>query len=102
MMIHEEPSDLARKMIKIKNTSTHFQFSDFGGSDFEVEDWWDRVGGRSWGDSDGNPACLVYAMRRARNNLPIDDKVLYGKVGVFGHLVHISELELAKEVKSEN
>ena len=25
-------------------------------------------------------------------NIPIDDEVLYGKIGAFGHLVHVSEI----------
>lgn len=27
------------------------------------------------------------------SQLPLDNEVLYGKVGQFGHLVHISEIE---------
>ena len=44
---------------------------------------------------DGNPACLVYAMRSATQDqdIPLDDEVLYGKIGSLGHLVHISEIE---------
>jgi hypothetical protein len=45
-------------------------------------------------DCDGNPACLIYALRSGLMGLPTDDEVLYGKVGIFGHLVHISEIEI--------
>lgn len=91
--IHNEPHPLAGKTVKLKPSATHFQVHDFGGSEFRLEDWWDRVSGNPWGLCKGNPACIVYAMRCATNKLPFDNEVVYGKVGHFGHLVHISELE---------
>lgn len=97
--MHKEPSPLAGKTVKIKAHVTHPQNPNFGGSDYRVEDWNDRVIGKSWMYADGNPAALVYAMRTgtASHEVPIDDEVLYGKVGSFGHLVHISEIEEIKE-----
>lgn len=92
-MKHELSSPLFRQTVKIKKDVVHPQIKNFGGSDYYVEDWWDKVSGQSWMDSDGNPACLVYSMRIAFADLPFDDEVLYGKVGMFGHLVHISEIE---------
>ena len=92
-MKHSNPHLLAGKTVKIKKSSTHFQFAEFGGSDFRVEDYWDRVSGKSWMDCTGNPACIIYAMRSAQNKLPFNDEVVYGKIGSYGHLVHISELE---------
>lgn len=62
------------------------------GEPFEVEDYWDRVYGESWGESKGNPAALNYAVRAAVEELPWDDEVVYGKRGYLGHLVHVSEL----------
>ncbi len=62
------------------------------GQEFIVEDWWINVAGRSWMSCDGNPGCLKYAIRSAMAGLPIDDEVVYGHVGAFGHLVHESEL----------
>ncbi len=62
------------------------------GQQFNVEDWWENVSGKSWMVCDGNPACLKYAMRNAFAGIPMDNEVVYGKVGPFGHLVHISEL----------
>lgn len=41
---------------------------------------------------DGNPACMKYAIRSAFAGLPTDNNVVYGKVGGFGHIVHVSEL----------
>lgn len=62
------------------------------GNAFVIEDWWINVGGKSWMICNGNIACLKYAMRSGFSELPTDDDVVYGKVGGFGHLVHISEL----------
>ena len=87
-MIHPEASPLAGSIVRIKKDAKHPQIPDFGGSEYRVEDWWDRVGGKSWLDC-GNTACVVYAMR----GLPVDDDVLYGKIGHLGHLVHVSEIE---------
>jgi len=63
------------------------------GQDFRVEDWWDRIAGRSWMDCDGNPACLAYAMGELE--APIDNEIVYGKIGSSGHLVHVTFLEAA-------
>lgn len=93
--MHSEKSPLAGKTVRIKAHVTHAQVTDFGGSAYRVEDWQDRVMGKSWMFCDGNPACLVYAMRTgmSKHRVPTDDEVLYGKVGSFGHLLHISEIE---------
>ena len=93
--MHQKASPLARRTVRIKSDVKHPQMADFGGSEFRVEDWWDRIAGKSWGVCDGNPACLVYAIRTGFSKTPVppDDEVLYGKVGPFGHLVHISEIE---------
>jgi hypothetical protein len=63
-----------------------------GGQEYRVEDWWINVAGESWTVSQV-PAAYVYAARTAGSAAPLDDAVLYGKVGGFGHLVHVSEIE---------
>ncbi len=63
------------------------------GQEIRIEGLWKDITGKSWMDSNGNPACIVYAMRSAADNLPTDDNVYYGKIGHFGHLVHESELD---------
>jgi hypothetical protein len=60
--------------------------------EFRLEDYWDRIAGKSWMDSDGNPAALQYGMRAGLIGLPVDDEVVYGKVAAFGYLVHVSEI----------
>jgi hypothetical protein len=68
------------------------------GEEYRVEDYWDRVAGFSWKFAQGNPACLQYAIRTGIGNakgahIPPDDEVLYGKIGHFGHLIHVSEIQ---------
>ncbi len=62
------------------------------GQDYRLEDWWENIAGKSWMDCVGNPACLKYAIRSGFAGLPIDNEVIYGKVGALGHLIHASEL----------
>jgi len=84
-VIHTSPSALAGLTVRIAKNAARY-----GGSEYRVEDWWDRVSGGSWKDAYGNPACLQYAARSI--GLPFDDEVLYGKIGPFGHLIHITEI----------
>lgn len=63
------------------------------GTEYYVEGYWDDVTGTSWMYSDGNPAALNYAVRLMPSGLPLDDNVLYGKIGAFGFLVHVTEIE---------
>lgn len=67
-----------------------------GGKEYRVEDWWENVAGISWMLANGSPAALQYAARSGFAGLPVDDEVLYGKVGGFGYLVHVSEIEVPK------
>lgn len=62
------------------------------GNEIDIEGLWKDITGKSWMYSDGNMSCLQYAMRSAKDNLPTDDKVYYGKIGGLGYLVHESEL----------
>lgn len=63
------------------------------GTEYQVEGYWDDITGGSWMHANGNPACLNYAIRAGFAGLPIDNDVLYGKIGALGFLVHISEIE---------
>ena len=84
--MHNTQSPLAGKTVKIKDDA-----NKLGGETYVVEDWWDRVAGKSWMFCNGNPACMGYAIRAV--GLPTNDEVLYGKIGGLGYLVHISEIE---------
>ena len=86
-MIHKEKSDYAGKEVLIKESSI-----GLGGQTIKIEDWWDRVAGKSWMYCDGNLACLNYAIRSGHSLLPMDNNVLYGKIGGIGHLIHVSEI----------
>lgn len=65
-----------------------------GDLEFHIEDWWENVSGQSWMNSDGNPAAMNYAFRidMGGGKVPLDNEVLYGKIGWFGYLFHVSEL----------
>lgn len=93
-MIHKQPSEFAGQTVRIKSDVKHPQY-EIAGKEFQVEDWSDRVMGVSWMNATGNPAALVYAMRTglSKKPIPTDNEVLYGKIGPFGHLIHISEIE---------
>jgi hypothetical protein len=62
-----------------------------------VEDTDREVFGKSWGVMDGNPTCLLYAMRSGTEGLPLGGAVYYGHIGGYGELVHESELEPVAE-----
>lgn len=81
--MHAESHTFAGQKVKLKT-----------GQEYRLEDWWDRLGQGSWKAGVGNLACMQYALRIPRDNLPTDDEVVYGKIGAFGHLIHESELDL--------
>lgn len=100
-MLHTESHPLAGQTVKVKFAGEgHPQIENSKDVELEavVEDYWDKLTGKSWGLSDGNPAAIIYGMRAgfARPPLPFDDEVLYVKIkrGQFamGHLIHTSEL----------
>lgn len=86
-MTHKEPHWLAG------HENALVVVGRYKGEECDVEDWWDRVSGGSWMFADGNPACLDYAIRGAADGLPTDNEVVYVKFGMFGKLLHVSELE---------
>lgn len=86
--VKRTPHPLAGKHVKIKNAND----PNLDGCEFYVEDWWVNVAGQSWKTCDGNPACMAYCGRVIRSGLPLNDEVVYGKIGSFGYLVHDSEL----------
>ena len=82
---------LAGKTVKVQLTTNAVQLL-IDGARFVVDDWWINVAGKSWMVCEGNPACLIYAMRSGFGGLPMDNEVVYGHVGPLGYLVHVSEL----------
>lgn len=95
-MAHTSCHPKANETIKVQFKGGHFQIpgSEDTPVDFTIEDWVDHMNGdrsKSWMFMEGNPAALIYGLRAGINELPIDDEVVYGKVGHFGHMVHVSE-----------
>ena len=90
----------AGQTVKVKSgVGTSLSGQDMSGEDFTIEDWCENVLGKSWMFANGNPAALEYAARSGmfgkNNDVPtFSDDVVYGKVGMFGHLFHVNELEL--------
>jgi hypothetical protein len=90
--IHAESHPKAGQTVRYKLRRKHPQIPVEG--EYQLEDWWDRVAGVPWGEAQGNPACLFYALTTGFSEEPIpsDNEVVYGKVGAFGHLLHVSEI----------
>lgn len=83
IQIHDKPHPLAGTTVKVKD----------GGEEFRIEDWADRVYGGSIWKANGNPAAMAYGIHAAMKNLPVDNEILYGKVGWQGVLLHVSEIQ---------
>ena len=89
------------KIVKIKpDTPNEPNGQMLADQDFIIEDYWINLTGESWLDTNlGNPAVYMYALRYG--TLHSDDKdvddVVYGKVDGYGHLLHISELDLEND-----
>jgi hypothetical protein len=82
---------------KIRGKSKYF-LEKYGMNNpvIEIEDLWINVSGESWMQSNGNPACLLFAIRTGLSGEKYsysDDKVYYGKIGGMGELVCEDELE---------
>lgn len=94
MTLHTTSHPLADQTIEVKFKGGHPQIPGSLGTPqvFVVEDWWDHLTGGSWMFADGNPAAMIYGLRSGMNGLPMDNEVVYGKIGGMGHLVHTSEL----------
>lgn len=88
MTLHTEVHPLAGQTVSVQVTGQS------GIQEFVIEDWWDHLTGSSWMNARGNFAAMNYAIRTglASRKIPIDDEVVYGKIGAFGHLVHVSEI----------
>lgn len=98
MTIHDKPHPLAGRTVTLdKKADDPARHMVMPGSEYRIEDWWDRVSGQSWMYSQGNPAAIQYAMRSGMRcamgaAVPSDDEVVYGHIDGMGHLLHVSEL----------
>lgn len=99
-MIHSEPHPLAGQTVALNSTFKHPQFPN--AKTLRLEDWQDRVFGKSWMACDGNPACMVYGLRSGFNGLPLDNEVVYGKFeDGRGGIVHVSELDVPAKAQQD-
>jgi hypothetical protein len=95
-MNHSDRHPLAGQTVKLRGGVTDpVQGAVVGGAEFRVEDWWDRIAGKSGTQCDGNIAAMHYGMRTGLAGpgaVPLDDEVVYGKIDSLGHIVHVSEI----------
>jgi hypothetical protein len=85
-------SELAGKTVKLVLKTANHQ--DIDGKEFHVEDWYQNCNGdktthwtnlETWAERN-------YAERIQNSKVPRDSDVLYGKVGRYGYLIHITEI----------
>lgn len=81
-------------LITKSNVGMSSFMTDLGNKEFIAEDYWININDESWKDSNGNPAALEYAFRIGTRigEIPLDDRVVYGKIDGLGHMFHESEL----------
>lgn len=98
-IIHKDPHPLAGKKAKLTqdfNPPKVGEYDYLVGGTVIIEDWWNRVIGKSWKDCNGNPGTLIYAIRTGFSpySVPNDDEVVYVKDEAgLGHLIHVIELD---------
>lgn len=63
----------------------------YEGSQYEIEDYWDRISGGSWMDSE-DPDVIKYALTGLSYRVPLDNEVLYGQINGVGYLVRVAWL----------
>lgn len=79
-MIHNEAHALAGQTVVLNS-------GPYEGSEYEIQDYYDRVFGGSWMNG-GRAPVMEYAMQGLFYSIPYDDEVLYGESGGVARLVH--------------
>lgn len=87
-----EKSPYAGMTVKTKPDVGSDMRPTLGNCEFVIEDWWQNVAGVSWIDSGNDYRVRKYALRIGGTKVPVDDEVLYGKIGPSEYLFHVSEL----------
>jgi hypothetical protein len=85
-MMHSERHPLAGSVVAV------FPQAALHELEFHLEDWWDRVSGKSWQGVPATVTELSYSRRVSAEGLPPDDEVVFGRIYDSGHLMHVSEL----------
>jgi hypothetical protein len=90
---HPKQHPLSGMTVKL-NSSAHDPQREMiePGMEFAVEDWYDRIGNGSWYAGVQTWATQWYCKRQMTTFIPLDNEVVYGKIGHLGHLVHVTEL----------
>lgn len=93
------PSDIESfersKPSKFAGKTLNIAAGEFAGQEYRVEGWAHHVFGKSWPKNglEGNAACMEYGLRLMKEGLPHDERVYYGKIGVLGKLIHVTQLK---------
>jgi hypothetical protein len=88
-----DPHPLSGKTVHLSSVATDpVREIVVPGAEYRIIDWWDNLGQGSWKDNGHNFACTHYALRATLAGLPLDDEVVYGHIGAYGHIVHVTEL----------
>ena len=75
------------------------------GKSIVIEDWWKKIAGEDWQASAFHNLasynyCLNHQSEYSNHNVSVN-WVLYGKIGGFGYLVNVNELEWPEDYKPE-
>lgn len=94
--MHQNKFEYAGKKIPVADKFIHHQYPHI--KEIVIEDWWDRITGKSWMENRNNSAVMMYLIRinQPGYQIPVDDEVLYGHYKGSGILIHISELNLKR------
>jgi hypothetical protein len=90
--VHPERHPYANRVVLLSNNAQDpLDRKVVPGTDFVVLDWADRCFGSPW-RTVRYPVTGAYAVRVELAELPIDDEVVYGRIGSTYYLVHETEL----------
>lgn len=93
------------KSSSLKNKELKIIKGYLKGNSIIIEDWWQKIAGEDWQTSAfHNPAAYNYCLKHQNeysNHSQSVNWVLYGKIGGFGYLVNINELEWPENYKPE-
>lgn len=80
-------------MIFEKGKKYRIKSGTFKDSEYLLEGLWIELTGKSWMVTDGNPACLEYAVRSgSEGDMTFDDNVYYGHIGGLGKLINADQI----------
>jgi hypothetical protein len=84
--MHSKPHPRAGKTVAVSFRGSTRSVS------FRLEDWHDRVFGKSWQDAPVDVVERDYSFRVSADYLPRDNEVVYGMLSGSRYIVHATEL----------